>query len=123
MDPVLNQLLADASSAATTTKPPENLLAKLNSEGGEKTAQLLLETAKALKLAQHPDSSDLSRQAAVEWADKARDSTFPKISAMEETDDVRTGEWGGTRREGGGGMAMDPQGEYWFNQNWMFLEA
>ena len=89
MDPVLNQLLADASSAATTTKPSENLLNKLKSEGGERTAELLLETAKALKLAQPTDSSDLLRQAAVEWADKARDSTFPKISAMEQADDVR----------------------------------
>ena len=93
MDPVLNQLLADASSAATTTKPPENLLSKLKSEGGERTAQLLLETAKALQLSQPADSSDQLRQAAVEWADKARDSTFAKIGAIEQADDVRAKEW------------------------------
>ena len=88
MDPVLNQLLADASSAATTTTPPDNLLAKLKMEGGQATAHLLLETAKALTLAQAPDSSDSVRQAAVEWADKARDSTFAAIEALERADDV-----------------------------------
>jgi lysine-specific demethylase 8 len=80
-------MLADASSEATTEAPPKSLLDQLRLENGANTADLLVRTAAALKVARMDGSTDIQRVAATALADEARESTFSAIGAIEAADD------------------------------------